>query len=365
MYKINRKTNIILKMMNMSLVDMPIPKNISILWNTGILLGVCMIFQIMTGIFLSLHYNCNIELAFDSVSHICRDTFFGWFFRNLHANGASLFFIFIYLHIARGIYYQSYYMKEVWNIGWILLMILMATSFLGYVLPWGQMSFWGATVITNLLSVIPYVGTMLVEWLWGGFSIGGATLTRFFSFHFMLPFLMIMMVIFHVLMLHVYGSSSPLKNMISFEKMYFHPYFTYKDILIIFLVMIFFMSMIGFYPLLLSDPENFNFANPLITPIHIQPEWYFLFAYAILRSIPNKLGGVVSLLMSVMILLLLSFMKSNKSWNFFLKINLFWIFIIVFILLTWIGARSVEAPYILVGQILTMFYFLIFFLFML
>nr|AKO73397.1 cytochrome b [Antheraea pernyi] len=364
-FKTIRKTHPIIKIINGSLIDFPTPSNISSWWNFGSLLAVCLIIQILTGLFLTMYYAANIELAFFSVNYICRNVNFGWLIRTLHANGASFFFICIYLHIGRGIYYESFNLKYTWFIGVIILFMLMAIAFMGYVLPWGQMSFWGATVITNLLSAIPYLGTMLVNWIWGGFAVDNATLTRFYTFHFLLPFIILMLTMIHLLFLHQTGSNNPLGLNSNKDKIPFHPYFTYKD-LIGFIILIMFLSLLTLInPYLLGDPDNFIPANPLVTPIHIQPEWYFLFAYAILRSIPNKLGGVIALVMSILILIILpmTFLKKIQGIQFY-PINqiMFWIFIMMVMLLTWIGARPVEAPFIITGQLLTIFYFLYFIL---
>nr|YP_009057626.1 cytochrome b [Apocheima cinerarius]AHG99148.1 cytochrome b [Apocheima cinerarius] len=355
-----RKTHPIIKIINGSLIDLPSPSNISSWWNFGSLLALCLIIQIITGLFLTMYYTANIELAFYSVNYICRNVNYGWLIRTLHANGASFFFICIYLHIGRGIYYESFNLKYTWMVGVIILFLLMATAFMGYVLPWGQMSFWGATVITNLLSAIPYLGTMLVNWIWGGFAVDNATLTRFYTFHFLLPFIVLMMTMIHLLFLHQTGSNNPLGLNSNLDKIPFHPFFTFKD-LIGFVMLMFFLVMLTLInPNMLGDPDNFIPANPLVTPVHIQPEWYFLFAYAILRSIPNKLGGVIALVMSILILIILPFTFNKKIQGIqFYPINqiLFWFFVMMVILLTWIGARPVEDPYIITGQLLTFFYF--------
>nr|APX40731.1 cytochrome b [Longitarsus rutilus] len=356
-----RKSSPILKIINNSLIIFPSPSNISYMWNFGSLLGICLMVQILTGLFLAMHYCPNIELAFNSMIHICRDVNYGWLIRTLHANGASFFFICLYIHIGRGMYYSSYNMKETWLIGVTIFFITMATAFLGYVLPWGQMSFWGATVITNLMSAIPYLGNMLVQWIWGGFAIDNATLTRFFTFHFICPFIIFALMIIHLLFLHQTGSSNPIGVNSNIDKIPFHPYFTFKDTLSMFILLLSLIFLTLSNPYLLGDPDNFIPANPLVTPIHIQPEWYFLFAYAILRSIPNKLGGVIALIMSIAILYFLPFFnKKNFLSNQFYPINkiLFWSLLTIIILLTWIGARPVEIPYILTGQILTILYFL-------
>nr|APX39886.1 cytochrome b [Clytra espanoli] len=358
-----RKSSPLIKIINNSLIDLPSPSNISYMWNFGSLLGLCLVIQIVTGIFLAMHYCPNVELAFNSISHICRDINNGWLIRTLHANGASLFFICLYTHIGRGIYYSSYNLMETWMSGVTVFFLVMATAFLGYVLPWGQMSFWGATVITNLVSAIPYLGTTIVQWIWGGFAVDNATLTRFFAFHFLLPFIVTALVMIHLLFLHQTGSSNPLGSSPNIDKIPFHPYFSFKDIfgMMMMTSMLVMLTLIG--PYLLGDPDNFTPANPLVTPAHIQPEWYFLFAYAILRSIPNKLGGVIALVMSIAILYTLPF--TNKSAflsNQFYPINklLFWTLVSMVLLLTWVGARPVEDPYVLIGQILTVTYFMYF-----
>lgn len=355
-----RKTHPIIKIINNSLIDLPSPSNISSWWNFGSLLALCLIIQIITGLFLTIYYTANIEIAFYRVNYICRNVNYGWLIRTLHANGASFFFICIYFHIGRGIYYESFNLKYTWIIGVIILFLLIATAFIGYVLPWGQISFWGATVITNLLSAIPYLGTILVNWIWGGFAVDNATLTRFYTFHFLLPFIITIITIIHLLFLHQTGSNNPLGINSNLDKIPFHPFFTYKDLIgfIILIIILTLLSLIN--PYLLRDPDNFIPANPLVTPVHIQPEWYFLFAYAILRSIPNKLGGVIALIISILILIILPFTFNKKIQGIqFYPLNqfLFWSFISIVILLTWIGARSVEAPYIITGQILTIIYF--------
>lgn len=349
------------KIINNSLVDLPAPRNISTWWNFGSLLGLCLGIQIVTGLFLTIHYSANVLIAFDSVIHICRDVNYGWLIRTVHANGASFFFFCLYFHVGRGIYYNSFIYKQTWIVGVLLLFLTMGTAFIGYVLPWGQISFWGATVITNLLSAVPYLGIDLVQWVWGGFAVDNATLTRFLSFHFLLPFIVAAFTIIHLLFLHQTGSNNPLGLNSNIDKIPFHPYFTFKDIVgfIIILLLLLILTLIN--PYLLGDPDNFIPANPLVTPVHIQPEWYFLFAYAILRSIPNKLGGVIALVLSIAILFILPFYHLNKfQGNQFYPINkiLYWIIVITIILLTWIGARPVEIPYIVTGQILTVIYFL-------
>nr|YP_010952916.1 cytochrome b [Empoascanara defecta]WMQ52359.1 cytochrome b [Empoascanara defecta] len=355
-----RKNNPIVKILNYSIIDLPAPINISFWWNFGVLLGSCLTIQLITGILLSMHYSATIDTAFYSLSHIMRDVNYGWLLRSIHSNGASLFFICIYLHTGRGIYYGSYKFVKTWITGVLIMLLTMATAFLGYVLPWGQMSFWGATVITNLLSAFPYIGPTLVNWIWGGFAVDNATLNRFFSLHFMLPFIITLMVVIHIFFLHTTGSNNPIGLNSNSDKIPFHPYFSIKDLMGIVITMMILLMMNFSEPFLLSDPDNFTSANPMVTPVHIQPEWYFLFAYAILRSIPNKLGGVMALFMSILILLILPFSMKMKfkgiSFYPIAQINI-WTFLTTTILLTWIGARPVELPYTDIGALLTVMYF--------
>nr|Q35968.1 RecName: Full=Cytochrome b; AltName: Full=Complex III subunit 3; AltName: Full=Complex III subunit III; AltName: Full=Cytochrome b-c1 complex subunit 3; AltName: Full=Ubiquinol-cytochrome-c reductase complex cytochrome b subunit [Trinomys albispinus]AAC52565.1 cytochrome b light strand [Trinomys albispinus] len=357
-----RKSHPLIKIINHSFIDLPTPSNISAWWNFGSLLGVCLTLQIITGLFLAMHYTADTMTAFSSVTHICRDVNYGWMIRYAHANGASMFFILLYFHIGRGIYYGSYTFMETWNIGVILLFLVMATAFMGYVLPWGQMSFWGATVITNLLSAIPYIGPTLVEWIWGGFSVDKATLTRFFAFHFILPFIITAMVMIHLLFLHETGSNNPSGLNSDSDKIPFHPYYTIKDILGLLLMLLVLLMLILFSPDLLGDPDNYTPANPLNTPPHIKPEWYFLFAYAILRSIPNKLGGVLALAFSILILMLFPTLHTSKQRSMSFRPMsqcLLWILVANLIILTWIGGQPVEYPFITIGQLASMSYFCI------
>nr|AAP97487.1 cytochrome b [Trochalopteron subunicolor] len=357
-----RKNHPVLKIINDSLIDLPTPSNISTWWNFGSLLGLCLITQIVTGLLLAMHYTADTNLAFESVAHMCRNVQFGWLIRNLHANGASFFFICIYFHIGRGFYYGSYLNKETWNIGVVLLLTLMATAFVGYVLPWGQMSFWGATVITNLFSAIPYIGQTLVEWAWGGFSVDNPTLTRFFALHFLLPFVIAGLTLVHLTLLHDTGSNNPLGIPSDCDKIPFHPYYSIKDILGFALMLTALAALALFAPNLLGDPENFTPANPLATPPHIKPEWYFLFAYAILRSIPNKLGGVLALAASVLVLFLVPLLHTSKlrSMTFRpLSQILFWALVANLLILTWVGSQPVEYPFTIIGQLASISYFTI------
>nr|ANG08311.1 cytochrome b [Ixodes persulcatus] len=347
------------KIMN-PISNLPTPSNISYMWNMGSLLGMCLMIQILSGLFLAMNFSSDITTAFNMMSHISRDVNNGWLIRSIHSNGASMFFIFMYLHIGRGIYYSSFFFLKTWMTGIIMIFILMATAFLGYVLPWGQMSFWGATVITNLFSAIPYIGSMLTYWIWGGFSVDNNTLTRFFSLHFILPFMLLLMVMIHIMMIHEKGSSNPLGLNLNIDKIPFHPYFTVKDILGCLVTLLFFSIVVLIMPYILNDSENFNVANPLVTPPHIQPEWYFLFAYAILRSIPNKFGGVIALVMSILIIITLPFSMKNKFSSFYFfptKKLLFWTMVNLFLLLTFLGACPVEYPFVITSQILTIMYF--------
>nr|ADM46821.1 cytochrome b [Microtus arvalis] len=357
-----RKKHPLIKIINHSFIDLPAPSNISSWWNFGSLLGLCLIVQILTGLFLAMHYTSDTATAFSSVTHICRDVNYGWLIRYMHANGASMFFICLFLHVGRGVYYGSYNMIETWNMGIVLLFAVMATAFMGYVLPWGQMSFWGATVITNLLSAIPYIGTTLVEWIWGGFSVDKATLTRFFAFHFILPFIITALVLVHLLFLHETGSNNPTGLNSDADKIPFHPYYTVKDFLGVLILLMAFMILTLFFPDILGDPDNYTPANPLNTPPHIKPEWYFLFAYAILRSIPNKLGGVLALILSIVILAFMPLLHTSKQRALTFRPitqTMYWILVADLLVLTWIGGQPVEYPFIIIGQTASIAYFAI------
>jgi len=340
-----RKNHPLFKIINNALVDLPAPLNISIWWNFGSLLGLCLITQIITGLFLAMHYCNDISIAFHSVVHITRDVNNGWILRSIHANGASIFFICLYIHVGRGIYYSSYHYVETWNVGVIILFLVIAAAFIGYVLPWGQISFWGATVITNLLSAIPYLGTFLVQWIWGGFAVDNATLTRFFTFHFLIPFLILGAAIIHLLFLHQTGSNNPMGINSNSNKIPFHPYYSFKDLMGIAGIFWILLVICIIYPYALGDVDNFIPANPLVTPVHIQPEWYFLFAYAILRSIPNKLGGVICLVLAIAILIILpltQFLSIKSNINFIFPQILFWIYVslVFFTYLSWCATRG-------------------------
>nr|QKG04152.1 cytochrome b [Vespa velutina auraria] len=355
--------NPLFKIILNSLITLPTPININYWWNLGSLLGLSLLIQLISGIFLSMHYCPSTNMAFDSVILIMQDMNYGWIMRILHSNGASVFFICMYIHIGRGIYYQSFNLMKTWMIGIMIFLLTMMTAFLGYVLPWGQMSFWGATVITNLLSAIPYIGQTLVEWIWGGFSVEAPTLNRFYSFHFILPFIITFMVIIHLTFLHESGSSNPLGINSNMYKILFHKNFSLKDLITFIILIILLFSFMFQYPFLLSDPDNFIKANSMITPIHIKPEWYFLFAYAILRGIPNKLGGVIALLSAILILAILPFINSPKKFN--LKFNPlyqinFWMLFSTFYMLTWLGGQEIETPFIELTQLYSILYFMMF-----
>lgn len=356
------KKHPILSLVNNMLIDLPAPSNLSYMWGFGSLLGLCLVIQLASGIFLAMHYAAHIDLAFTSVEHIMRDVNYGWLLRYIHANGASFFFVVVYLHIGRGLYYGSYTKPRemVWGVGVIIFILMMATAFIGYVLPWGQMSLWGATVITNLISAIPYLGHDIVEWIWGGFSVSNATLNRFFSLHYLLPFVLAGLVLVHLIALHVDGSNNPIGIDGNIDKIPFHPYYSTKDLLGYGVFAIIFSLFVFFAPNYLGHPDNYIPANPLVTPPHIQPEWYFLFAYAILRSIPDKLFGVLALFGSLLVLLVLPHIHTAKIRSSqFRPIGrvIFWFFIGNFFLLTYIGAMPVEEPWVFIGQISSILYF--------
>jgi ubiquinol-cytochrome c reductase cytochrome b subunit len=347
-------------------IDSPTPSNISYWWNFGSLLGLSLVIQIVTGVTLAMHYNPNVLEAFNSVEHIMRDVNNGWLIRYLHSNTASAFFFLVYLHIGRNLYYGSYKAPRTltFSIGVIIFVLMMATAFLGYVLPYGQMSLWGATVITNLMSAIPWVGQDIVEFIWGGFSVNNATLNRFFSLHFVLPFVLAALALMHLIALHdSAGSNNPLGISSNYDKVAFHPYFIFKDIITIFIFMWVLSLFVFFMPNLLGDSENYVMANPMQTPPAIVPEWYLLPFYAILRSIPNKLLGVIAMFSAILILLTMPFSDLGKLRGIqFKPLNktIFFIFVANLILLMILGAKHVETPFIELGQIATLVYFLFF-----
>jgi len=363
MSKIRWNKDQILSFVDSHIINYPTPINLNYMWSFGSTAGLCLVIQILTGIFLAMHYTPHIDYAFSSVEHIMRDVNNGWLIRYLHANGASMFFIVTYSHIFRGLYYGSYMNPRghLWCSGVIIFLLMMATGFMGYVLPWGQMSFWGATVITNLFSAIPFIGGAVVEWLWGGFSVDNATLNRFFSLHYLMPFVITGLVLVHLSLLHQSGSNNPLGINKNVDSVSFYPYFYVKDLLAFLILVTVFSFFVFFYPNFLGHADNYIPANPLVTPPHIVPEWYFLPFYAILRSIPDKLGGVIAMVAAILVLLLLpvintSEIRSSKFRPIFSMA--YWFLVADFLILGWIGQKPVETPYIEVGQVATIFYFL-------
>ena len=360
MTKTIRKENPVISLINGLLIDLPSPSNFNYLWNFGSLLGLCLGLQIVTGIFLAMHYCPDVNLAFSSVGHITRDVNYGFVLRSLHANGASMFFLCVYFHMGRGIYFGSYSKTIVWNVGVIIFLLMIITAFVGYVLPWGQMSFWAATVITNLLSAIPYIGEDIVRWIWGGFCVSNATLNRFYSLHYLLPFVLAALAIVHLVALHEDGSHNPIGIRSDIDKVPFHYYYALKDLYGFIVLGIGLIILVFLFPYYLGDAENFKETNPLVTPVHIKPEWYLLFAYAILRVLPNKLGGVVALMFSILVLFLLPYLHNSRfrgvSFRPLSKL-LFWFMVGDFLVLTWIGSQPVESHYILLGQMASIFYF--------
>lgn len=357
------KNRPLLNILNSYLIDSPQPSNISYLWNFGSLLGLCLGIQIVTGVTLAMHYTPNVLEAFDSIEHIMRDVNNGWLIRYLHSNTASAFFFLVYLHIGRGLYYGSYKSPRTltWTIGTIMLILMIGIGFLGYVLPYGQMSLWGATVITNLMSAIPWVGQDIVEFLWGGFSVNNATLNRFFSLHFVLPFVLAALALMHLIAFHdTVGSGNPLGISGNYDRLPFSPYFIFKDLITIFIFMFVLSGFVFFMPNVLGDSENYVMANPMQTPPAIVPEWYLLPFYAILRSIPNKLLGVIAMFSALLILLVMPFTDISKLRGIqFRPLSklAFYIFVANFFILMVLGAKHVEAPYIELGQICTILYF--------
>nr|YP_010394829.1 apocytochrome b [Phytophthora megakarya]DAZ89266.1 TPA_asm: apocytochrome b [Phytophthora megakarya] len=350
---------------NNHIIDYPTPINLNYFFGFGSLAGIMLVVQILTGIFLAMHYTPHIDLAFNSVEHIMRDVNNGWLIRYTHANGASFFFIVVYVHIFRGLYYGSYITprEALWCSGVIIFILMMATAFMGYVLPWGQMSFWGATVITNLFSAIPLIGKDIVDWLWGGFAVDNPTLNRFFSLHFTFPFVIVGAVLIHLILLHEVGSNNPLGITLKTENIPFYPYFYTKDLFGLMVLFLVFFIFIFYYPNTLGHPDNYIEANPMKTPLHIVPEWYFLPFYAILRSIPNKIGGVIAMFGSLVILLTIPFTNSSEirstAFRPIFKIC-YWLLVIAFLLLGWVGQCPVEYPYTEIGIISMIYYFAFF-----
>jgi quinol-cytochrome oxidoreductase complex cytochrome b subunit len=355
----------ILSFIDSHIINYPTPINLNYMWSFGSSAGICLGIQILTGIFLAMHYSSHVDYAFSSVEHIMRDVNNGWLIRYLHANGASMFFIVTYCHIFRGLYFGSYMAPRgpLWNSGVIIFLLMMGTGFMGYVLPWGQMSFWGATVITNLASAVPFVGGAIVEWLWGGFSVDNATLNRFFSLHYLLPFVITGLVLVHLSLLHTVGSNNPLGINKNVDSVSFYPYFYVKDLLAFFGLIALFSFFVFFFPNVLGHADNYIPANPLVTPAHIVPEWYFLPFYAILRSIPDKLGGVVAMVAAILILLLLPIINTSeiRSSKFRPLYGIaYWFLVADFLILGWLGQQPVETPFLELGQVATGFYFLFF-----
>ena len=347
-----------------ALVDHPTPRNLNYWWNFGSLAGIILVIMIVSGLLLSMHYVAHVDLAFDSIEHIMRDVNYGWLIRYIHSVGASMFFLIVYIHISRGLYYGSYKSpREVlWWLGIIIFLLMIAAAFLGYTLPWGQMSFWGATVITNLFSAIPLVGDSIVTWLWGGFSVDNPTLNRFYSLHFLIPFIIVGIVFLHIVALHKFGSNNPtgIDLTLKQEKIPFHPYYTIKDFFGFSVFFIIFSIFIFFLPNSLGHPVNYIPADPLVTPEHIVPEWYFLPFYAILRAIPFKLLGVLAMLGSILILIVLPWLDTCKvrSCRFRpIYKQFYWIFIFNFIVLGWVGSKVPEGHYLIISRICTAYYF--------
>lgn len=354
----------LLEVLYHSLYLYPVPINLTYLWNFGVLALLCLAIQIITGIFLAMHYTAHVDLAFLSIEHIMRDVNYGWLFRYIHANGASAFFFVVYVHMFRGLYYGSYvHPREwLWGVGVIIFLLMILTAFMGYVLPWGQMSFWAATVITNLASAVPFCGDLIVKWLWGGFSVDNATLNRFFSLHYFLPFVIAFLVVIHLVLLHQFRSNNPL-GVNTVDSLFFAPYFTLKDLVGAIIFFQIFFLFVYFAPNLAGHSDNYIPANPLVTPTHIVPEWYFLPFYAILRSVPNKLGGVVLMLLAILVLFFFPFLtKQLVCSNRFrpLHKSVYWFFVFNCVLLGWIGGKSIETPFYEIGQVATLFYFVYF-----
>ena len=341
----------------------PVPVNINYLWNFGSLAALCLIIQIITGVCLAMSYTPHIDYAFNSIEHIMREVQYGWLLRYVHFNGASFFFLIVYIHLFRGIYYGSfsYPRRIVWFLGMIMLVVMIATAFLGYVLPWGQMSFWAAVVITNLFSAFPIIGGDLVQWLWGGYTIGNPTLNRFFSLHYLLPFILVALSVLHLVFLQISHSNNPLGIKSKYDYIPFHPYFIIKDLLGFFLFFILFSVIIFFFPNLLGHPDNYIYANSLSTPHHIVPEWYFLPLYAVLRCIPDKLGGVLILIVFIFSFFFLGTSSVNlvRIIKFRQSKCIFWFFVVTLLMLGYLGACALSEPFITVSRIFTVVFFVI------
>lgn len=363
-----RKSNVYLNLVNSYIIDSPQPSSINYWWNIGSLLGLCLVIQILTGIFIAMHYSSNIELAFSSVEHIMRDVQGGWFLRYAHANGASFFFICMYIHMGKALYYGSYRSPRVllWTIGVIIFILTIATAFLGYCCVYGQISHWGALVITNLFSAIPFIGKDIVLWLWGGFAVSNPLIQRFFALHYLFPFVIAAVVIIHMMALHIHGSSNPLGITGNIDRLPMHGYFVFKDLITVFVFLIVFSLFVFFSPNTMGHPDNYIPGNPMVLPASIVPEWYLLPFYAILRSIPDKLIGVILMFSAILVLLVLPFTdRSVVRGNSFKVLSklFFFLFVFNFVLLGQIGAVHVEVPYILIGQISTFLYFAYFLVF--
>jgi ubiquinol-cytochrome c reductase cytochrome b subunit len=356
------KSHPLLGIVNSYIIDSPAPSNLSYIWNFGSLLGVCLVLQIITGVTLAMHYAPSVDTAFSSIQHIVRDVNFGWLIRNIHANVASFFFLFVYIHIGKALYYGSYRHPRtlLWSIGVVIYLVMVITAFLGYVLPWGAMSFWGATVITNLLSALPWIGQDLVEFIWGGFSVNNATLNRFFSLHYLLPFVLAALAIMHLIALHQDASNNPLGIVSKLDRVTFHPYYTFKDIVGFFAFFLVLSILVFFAPDVLGHPDNYKMADPLVTPSSIMPEWYLLSFYAVLRAIPNKLLGVIVMISAILILLVMPILDTSRLRSTAFRPLMrfaFWSFAVNFLLLMWIGANHPTAPFVTIGQFCTAFYF--------
>lgn len=356
------KKNYLVSMVNGFLLDLARPRNLLWFWNFGFISGISIVIQVLRGFLLSLYYNDSVVYAFHSVCYLILEVENGFEFRFIHSSGARLLFFLIFMHIGRRVWYKSYYLVEVWNSGVIIFLILIIVSFLGYVLPWGQMSFWAATVITNLLYVIPYVGGDILEWVWGGFRVGAPTLSRFFILHYIFPFVILVLRVVHLIFLHENGRSNALGVISINDKVEFHWFYLIKDLVSFIILLLVFRLSLLLLPFIFIDAENFLFVDIIKTPEHIKPEWYFLFAYCILRSVPNKLGGVVGLVIRIVVLLLLPFIaKRFYKYNDYIRIFIVVFHFVIFFILTWLGGCVVEWPYRSIGGLVSVLYFVLFF----